>query len=138
MPRPVDRELVGRIEPLIRERIKLLSEVVEYSDFFFIDELRYTRDELLGKAFGGKPEEARVALEAATTAAGAIPEWTHDALEASLRAAAADLGVKAGDLFALVRVAVTGRRVTPPLFESMEIVGRDRSLERLRTAAAKL
>ena len=58
--------------------------------------------------------------------------------DASLRALAAELGLKAGDFFSLVRVAVTGRRVTPPLFESMEILGRERSLERLRAAAATL
>ena len=49
-----------------------------------------------------------------------------------MRALAEELGAKAGDLFSLVRVAVTGRRVTPPLFESMEILGRERSLARLR------
>jgi glutamyl-tRNA synthetase len=138
VPRPVDRAVVVRIEPLIRERIKLLSEVVEYSDFFFVDELSYPREELLGKAFSARPADAKVVLERATTAVESSLEWTHEALEAVLRALASDLGLKAGDLFSLVRVAVTGRRVTPPLFESMEILGRERCLERMRAAVGKL
>ena len=138
VPRPVDRALVARIDPLIRERIKVLSEVVEYCDFFFVDELRYSPEDLLGKAFAGKAAAAKAAVERATAAVESLPEWTHEAIEASLRALAAELGVKAGDLFSLARVAVTGRRVTPPLFESMEILGRERSLDRLRAAAMKL
>ena len=55
-----------------------------------------------------------------------------------LRSLADELGVKAGDLFSLVRVAVTGRRITPPLFESMGILGKDRCLDRLRAAADSL
>ncbi|HEX5479059.1 MAG TPA: glutamate--tRNA ligase [Dehalococcoidia bacterium] len=138
VPRPVDRALVARIDPLIRERIKVLSEVVGYSDFFFVDELRYSTEDLLGKPFAGKAAEAKAALDRATAAVDPLPEWSHEALEASLRGLAAELGLKAGDLFSLVRVAVTGRRVTPPLFESIEILGRERSIDRLRAASAML
>ncbi|HEY7802496.1 MAG TPA: glutamate--tRNA ligase [Dehalococcoidia bacterium] len=138
VPRPVDRALVGRIAPLIRERVKLLTEVVEYSDFFFVDPLSYATEELLGKAFASRPAEAATALERAIVAVDALGDWTHDALEAVLRTLASELELKAGDLFSLVRVAVTGRRVTPPLFESMEILGRDRCLARLQHAAEKL
>jgi glutamyl-tRNA synthetase len=134
--RPVDRALVARITPLIRERIKLLSEVVEYCDFFFTADIHYAREELLGKAFASRPADAASTLGAVAERAGALAAWTHDALEASLRALAEELSLKPGDLFSLVRVAVTGRRVTPPLFESMEILGKDRCLERLRRAAA--
>jgi len=138
VPRPVDRALVRGIAPLIRERIKLLSEVVDYCDFFFIDELSYAEDDLLGKAFAGKREAARDALGAAVAAVEPLAAWEHEALEAALRALAAALALKAGDLFSLVRVAVTGRRVTPPLFESMELLGRDRCLGRMRFAGARL
>lgn len=137
IPRPVDRALVARVTPLIRERVKLLSEVADYCDFFFTDELHYSQDELLGKAYAGKPAEAKVALERAASAVDGA-SWEHEALEQSLRALAGELAVKAGDLFSLVRVAVTGRRVTPPLFESMEIVGRERCLARLRAAVEAL
>jgi glutamyl-tRNA synthetase len=136
--RPIDRAVVARVTPLIRERVKLLSEVADYCDFFFTDDLRYTREELLGKAYAARPEDARAAIERAAAVVADASAFTHDALEADLRALAAEIGAKAGDLFSLVRLAVTGRRVTPPLFESMEILGRDRCLVRLRAAAASL
>ncbi len=138
VPRPLDRALVGRIAPLVRERVKLLSEVTDYCDFFFVDALSPSTDDLLGKAFASKAADAKAALERAAEAVEAIGAWSHDELEVALRALAAQSGMKAGDLFSLVRVAVTGRRVTPPLFESMEIVGRERCLGRLRAAAALL
>jgi glutamyl-tRNA synthetase len=136
--RPVDRALVARIAPLVRERVKLLSEVVAYTDFFFIDALDYSAAELLGKAFAMKPLEAKSLIERSVAAIEAIASWTHEPIEAALRSLAADAGVKAGDLFSLVRVGVTGRRVTPPLFESMEVLGRERCLARLRAAARML
>jgi len=137
VPRPLDRDLVRRIVPLIRERIKLMSEAVDYCDFFFLDDVHYARDELLGKAFRDRADAARTALERSIDALTPVASWAHADLEAAMRALAEDLAVKAGDLFSLVRVAVTGRRITPPLFESMEILGRDRSLARLRAAAAR-
>jgi glutamyl-tRNA synthetase len=136
--RPIDRDVVARVTPLIRERVKVLAEVAGYCDFFFTDELHYAREELLGKAFATKPGEAAQALGAASTQLESLASWTHNDIEASMRALAEQLGAKAGDLFSLVRVAVTGRRVTPPLFESMEILGRERCFARLRAAAAKL
>lgn len=136
--RPLDADVVRALTPLIRERVKLLSEAAPYCDFFFEDTLTYPRADLLGKAWAARPAEARQALERALNAVSARDAWTHEALEATLRALADEVGVKAGDLFSLVRVAVTGRKVTPPLFESMEIVGRARTLERLRRAIALL
>jgi glutamyl-tRNA synthetase len=136
--RPVDRAVVARVTPLIRERVKLLTEVADYCDFFFTDELHYGQEELLGKAFRERRDDAAKALGAASGRLARAASWTHDEVEATMRALAEELGVKAGDLFSLVRVAVTGRRVTPPLFESMEIVGRERSLARVEAAAAKL
>jgi glutamyl-tRNA synthetase len=133
--RPIDRALVGRIAPLIRERIKLLTEVVEYSDFFFIEDLSYSRDDLLGKAYTSRTAEAKEALVHITRTVDAVDTWSHDALETSMRALAAELGAKAGDLFSLMRVAVTGRKVSPPLFETMEILGRERCRVRLHAAA---
>lgn len=134
IPRPIDRELVARIAPLIKERVKLLSEVPGYCDFFFTDNLAWSKDDLLGKPYATRPGDAKTALQAVAKSTGEV-EWTHDAIEAALRALAHEVGAKAGDLFSLVRVAVTGKRVTPPLFESMEILGRERCLERLNQAA---
>jgi glutamyl-tRNA synthetase len=135
--RPIDRALVARIAPLIRERVKLLTEVAGYCDFFFSDDLSYTKEDLLGKAFKDRPADAKAALARVADAAADVA-WSHDALEASMRALADEISAKAGDLFSLIRLAVTGRKVTPPLFESMEILGKDRCLARLRIAADSL
>ena len=64
--------------------------------------------------------------------------WAHESIETALRATAAEIGERAGSLFMLCRVALTGRAVTPPLFETMELVGRDPTLARLRSAQAML
>lgn len=136
--RPVDRAVVARVTPLIRERVKLLAEVAGYSDFFFLDDVRHNRDELLGKAWARRADDARAALRRTLDAIAGIDTWTHESIEAALRSLAESLGVKAGDLFSLVRVAVTGRKVTPPLFESMAIVGRARCVARIEAAAASL
>ena len=141
--RPIDRAVIARVTPLIRERVKLLSEVAPYCEFFLTDVLSYPREDLLGKRFAAAPEAARGVLERAIAALRALPGWTHDAIEAALRALgeeihAEDAAVKSGDVFSLVRVAVTGSKVSPPLFESMEIVGRDRCLARLVAAADRL
>jgi glutamyl-tRNA synthetase len=74
-------------------------------------------------------------LDAAITALDALPEWTVAGIEAALKDALVDgLGLKPRKAFAPVRVAVTGRTVSPPLYESMELLGRDRTLYRLRRA----
>ena len=112
--RPIDRPIVARIAPLIRERVKLLSEVADYCDFFFVAQLRYSREDLLGKRFASQPDEARSALKRAEAVVEKLEPWEHERIEAAFRALADELAVKAGDLFSLIRVAVTGRRVTPP------------------------
>ena len=132
--RPIDRAVIARVVPLIRERVKLLSEVADYCDFFLSDDLTYSRDDLLGKAFASKPDAAAEALDRVITVAEALADWEQVALETELRAVADELALKAGDLFSLVRVAVTGKRVSPPLFESMEILGSARCVRRLRAS----
>ena len=137
-PRPIDRETVRRLAPLIRERIKRLDEIAGMTEGFFTDELPYGAPELLGKGFKKDAAGAQEALRQAKARIEALPAWEHEALEASLRSLAEDLGVKAGELFMLLRVAVTGRPVSPPLFESMEVLGRERCLRRLDEAAGRL
>ena len=138
--RPADRELVAQFTPLIRERVKLLSEVAGLTDFFFAEDVPVAEpDEFLGRSFRKQPEQAAPALAAVAAALEPLSgDWTTDTLEAALRALAEELDVRAGDLFMLCRVAVTGKRITPPLFETMEIVGPAPSLERLAAAEAAL
>jgi glutamyl-tRNA synthetase len=78
-------------------------------------------------------------LDAAITALTAAPEWTTAAIEAELRTALIDgLGLKPRDAFGPLRSAISGRRISPPLFESMELLGRDSTLARLAALRAKL
>ena len=139
VPRPIDRAYVGRIVPLVRERVKRLDEASEMTGFFFCEgDLEYGTPELLGKAFAGRPEAATQALRLALERVSALPSWESETLEGMLRALAEDLGLKTGDLFMLLRVAVTGRAVSPPLFQSMEVLGRERCLSRLDSALRRL
>src|SRR5439155_1185183 len=97
--RPVDRELLMGIIPLVKERIKLLGEIVDMADFFFTDgELEYDVEALLGKRYDGDPAEALKALEAATERIEAVDGWEHEKLESAVRPLAEELGVKTGEL----------------------------------------
>jgi glutamyl-tRNA synthetase len=134
--RPLDRGLVAAITPLVRERVKLLPEVTALVDFLFAADVPAPAPEaLLGKAYRGRPEAAPATIDATVAALEALDGWHAPAIEERLRALAAEVGEKPGDLFMLCRLAVTGKNVTPPLFESMELVGRDPALARLRRAA---
>jgi len=133
VPQP---EKMARITPLIRERIKLLSDVRSVADFFFADELApYDPAELIPKK--GDAALARRVLEKAIEAL-ATAEFTHDGLEAALRAAAEQLGIKAGQMFEPIRVAVCGRKTAPPLFGTVEVLGRETCLKRIAQAIEKL
>jgi len=124
--------LAARFMPLVQERIKRLTDVWPLVDFFFADDIAYDPSLLVGK--GMTPASARAVLSAALTALHAVDGWTPTALEAALRPLAEPLGLKVGQFFGTLRVAITGKTITPPLLESMEIVGREASLRRLRQA----
>jgi len=132
----VTREKALRVTPLIQERIKTLNDAVSVADFFFLRELPpYDPAELIPQK--GDRAMALRALEKAL-AVLANGDFTHQALEERLRAAAAELGLKAGQMFQPIRVAVCGRRNAPPLFETLEVVGREACLERIGKAIALL
>jgi glutamyl-tRNA synthetase len=129
-------EKVREVTPLIRERIKLLKEAVGAADFFFVKELPpYDPAELVPQK--GDAALARKVLEKAAEVLAGV-QFSHDALEHALRAAAAELGVKAGPMFQPIRVAVCGRKNAPPLFETMAVLGREVCLERIRAGIEKL
>ena len=139
VPRPIDRVQVEEFTLLVRERVKLLSELAPLVEFFFVAELPTPPpEELLGKPYRDRPDAARQALAAVIETLEGLEGWEHELLEERLRGLAAGLGEKAGDLFMLCRLAVTGKRVAPPLFETMEIVGDERCLDRLRAAEEAL
>lgn len=130
------REKLLRIAPLIQERIKTFRDVAPAVDFFYAEELApYDKAELIpqkgDEAMALKVlERARLTLETA--------EFNHAGLDSALRAAATEVGVKAGQMFQPIRVAVCGRKVAPPLFETLEVLGREVCLKRIEQAAAKL
>jgi glutamyl-tRNA synthetase len=117
--------------PLVQERMVLLSEAVPMLGFLFIDDADFTvEQEVVEKVL--TPQSVPV-LEAAAGALRELPTWSHSDIEAALRGALVEqLGLKPKLAFGPVRAAVTGRRVSPPLFESMELLGRTASLRRLR------
>ena len=124
------------VAPLIRERIKLLGDAPAAADFFFLPELApYDPAELIPQK--GDAALAMRVLKLAQEVL-ATTAFDHDSLDAALRAAAAQLGLKAGPMFQPIRVAVCGRKNAPPLFETMVVLGRDVCLDRIRKAEANL
>ena len=135
-PADIDPEKLRKITPLIQERMKLLSDVRTVADFFFVEQLPpYDSAELIPKK--GDAAMARSVLVKAREAL-ATAEFTHDALDAALRAASVSLGIKAGQMFEPVRVAVCGRKTAPPLFGTLEALGRETTLARIGQAIEKL
>jgi glutamyl-tRNA synthetase len=135
----IDRDCLLRIVPLIQERIKLLRETEEMASFFFREgELDYPLADLLGKRFADAPAEAAAALEPVLARLCNLTPWEEAALEGATRPLAAELNLKTGDLFGLIRVAITGRTAAPPLFSTMAVLGSERTLERLETALSRL
>lgn len=122
-----------RIAPLIHERIRLLSDVGTVADFFFSEELKpYDPAELIPQK--GDAAMAALALSKARQVLAAVAGFDHGTLESVLRGAADELGLKAGQMFQPIRVAVCGRKNAPPLFETLEVLGRDTVLTRLDSA----
>jgi glutamyl-tRNA synthetase len=123
---------IRQIAPLIQERIKLLGEIKTVADFFFADALApYDPAELV-------PQKGDAAMAASVLASAeeilATASFNHDGLDQALRAGAEALKVKAGQMFQPIRVAVCGRKNAPPLFETLEVLGREVCLQRIAAA----
>jgi len=128
----VDDDLLRRITPLIQTRIHRLNDVVEMAGFFFRDQVTPGVEDLIQKRMDA--DSTKAALEAARETLLGLPDFEPETLESALRALTDTLGLKARQLFGVLRVAITGQRVAPPLFETMAIVGRDKCLERIEAA----
>jgi len=125
-----------RVLPLIHERLKRLAEAPELLGFLYTDAAEYDAALLVPK---GLDRETTVSLLASAEGiVREIPNFEHTALEAALRQLAADRSVKTGQLFMALRVASTFSTVSPPLFETMEALGRDRTVRRLADARGRL
>jgi glutamyl-tRNA synthetase len=115
----------------VQERTKLLTEAADQVGFLLVEEVTF--DEASWNKVMTKPEVADV-LDAATERLSALDVWDVAAIEETLRAMIADLEIGAGKGFQPIRVAISGSTVSPPLFESLEALGREVSLERLNRA----
>ena len=118
---PEDR--VRAMAPLVQEKVARLGEIADFTRFLFEDVA--PDPSLLDRRI----------LEAAARALAAVDDWTAAELEVALKRLCEDLGEKPRTVFAPIRVAVTGSRVSPGLYESLELLGRETSLERLRRGA---
>ena len=134
-PEPSDEQLrlLAEAAPLVHERMTTLADSVDMLGFLFVDESAFERDPAdVAKLLD---EDGRRVVATAHDALAGLGGWDTASIEDALRTSLVDgLGLKPRNAFGPVRVAVTGRRVSPPLFESMELLGRERSLARLASA----
>ncbi|MEO8084476.1 MAG: glutamate--tRNA ligase [Ardenticatenales bacterium] len=124
--------------PLIQERITTLQEAVPLVDFFWATTIAPAPADLVPNKLTPADVAANLRRTADALAAVGDADWTAESLEAALRALSESLGVKPGPLFQPIRVAVTGKKIAPPLFETLAVVGRDTAIERVLAAAALL
>ena len=129
-------ETLIKVTPLIRERLVTLDDCLAFAGFFFKETVAPNPDELIAKGLDAKQSAgiARKAYEVFSS----LPELTHATGEPPMRAYVEGSGFSAGQVFGVLRVAITGQKVSPPLFESMEIIGREKVLERLKSTAETL
>ena len=134
----VDESALLRVVPIIQQRIVTLDDAVDMAGFFFRPPPRPTAPNLVAK--GLTPSQSYDAIRRAHQVIAALPEtaFTHEALEPPLRALADELSMKPGQLFGILRMAVTGQTVSPPLFETMAVLGREATLERVAWAEEQL
>jgi glutamyl-tRNA synthetase len=131
---------LGEVLPLCRERISTLEDFYDYASFFFVGEVTYDQA-ALAKMVPSGSNPAQVAKTLTSLLEQSIDpqlDWTAAAVEASLKAFAEQEGWLPNDLYMAVRLAVTGRAATPPLFETLAVLGKEVCRRRLRAAATAL
>jgi glutamyl-tRNA synthetase len=136
--RPNERQqaLISGAAPLIQERVQTLGEGADMLHFLFVSDSDFVLDDAaVAKQLG---EQGKSVLLAAIPALEQLANWTTEAIEQALRVELIErLQLKPRNAFGPLRVAITGRQVSPPLFESMELLGRDTTLGRLRAAEGR-
>jgi glutamyl-tRNA synthetase len=132
-PTAAQLEILAKASPLIQERITVLGEATGMLGFLFTDSSKIKIEE---DALKGMPENAKEIVAAATNAISTLSDFTTDALQEALnKVLVEDMGEKPKNAFGPLRTAISGRRVSPPLFESMEILGKAETLARLELFA---
>jgi glutamyl-tRNA synthetase len=130
--RPFERSYLSQVLSLIQERARTLAEVPQLASFFFLEELHYDAGLLLSEKLD--TESAGRAITIVLQKLEGVTTWDPTTLENLLRPLATELNLKTGELFGLLRVAVTGRTAAPPLFQTMAVLGREKCLKRLNAA----
>ncbi len=130
------RDLLKKITPIIQERITTLDDAPEMAGFFFAADVKPEPRSLIGKNM--TPAQSAEAARKAYRILANLPSISHEAAEAPMRQVAQELGLSAGQFFGILRQAVTGQPVSPPLFESMEIIGKQVILQRIQSAIGVL
>ena len=138
IPRPLDSEYLLKIGPLVQERLKTLAEGPDLTSFFFESALIYDLEDFSRSARGLSPEHIHSALATAMERLQRVDPFDAAGLESLLRPLAEELGLKTGQLFGALRVATTGRTAAPPLFQTMEVLGKERCLLRVGRAIGLL
>lgn len=128
----VDGDRLQKIIPLIRERLVTLDDCLPFGGFFFREDVTPNPAELVGK--GLTPIESAAVARRCLQILEGLPALDAETTEPPLRALVEELGLSAGQVFGILRVAVTGQTVSPPLFESMAVIGKEKVLERVRKA----
>lgn len=125
-------DVLVKLAPILKERLPTLDEVVPMAGFFFKSDIQYSVEELIQK--GLDKEQCALLLNKMFTVFSSLNNVNKESTEEPLREVVEQSGLSAGQVFGLLRVAVTGQRVSPPLFESMEIIGKDLVLNRIKQA----
>jgi len=127
-----DESTLLAIAPLIQERIRTLEDAVDMAGFFFDEEVNLDPDQLVGKKM--THTQSINAIQKAYNVIDDSPSMQVDSLETELRSLAEELELSVGQLFGILRIAITGQRVSPPLIETMQILGKEKVLDRIAGA----
>lgn len=127
-----DMKTLEKITPIIRERLQTLDDAPDLAGFLFDEEIEVNKEDLIAKKT--TQEESLAILKEIYAVIKNLDEINHEVAEPPMRDLVEKLGYKPGQVFGILRVAVTGRMVSPPLFESMEIIGREKVISRLEDA----
>jgi len=131
-----DRSTLLKIAPILKERIATLDDSVEMAGFFFKDEVEVNIDELTPK--GMTTAQAKQVLDESYSILSNVTIFESDTAEVPMREFVERSGYSAGQVFGILRVVITGQRVSPPLFESMQIIGKEKVLDRIQKAKSML
>jgi glutamyl-tRNA synthetase len=128
----VSEDQLIAVSPIIHARMATLDEGPQLAGFLFKESIAVESEDLIGKKMTSA--ESAAAIKRSSEILESLPNFTAEEMEPPMRSLADELGLKAGQLFGILRNAITGQKVSPPLFESMEIVGREKVLERISNA----